>query len=70
MKVLRGHLTAHDRRVLAYMQAHAITTASSKRKAYELQPTEPGRAVLVMRHNETDDWGRVVRRVYKAEVQI
>ena len=70
MKILSGHLTQHDRRVLAYMLAHSLTTASSKRKTYELQSTEPGRAVLVKRHNETDDWGRVVQRLFKAEVMI
>ena len=64
-----SHLTALDRRALAFMKANNATTARSKRKTWTLEQID-GRAILRTRWTETDDWGRRIERTSRAEVQL
>lgn len=49
-----SHLTALDRRALAFMKANNATTARSKRKTWTLEQID-GRAILRTRWTEKDD---------------
>lgn len=61
LTITRGHLTATDRRALAYMRDNGVDACATKRIRYSL--TQDGDVfTLTATRNEADDWGRTVAR--------
>lgn len=73
MRILNDrHLTATDRRALAFMREHETDRAHSPRKDYQLQPAadHPGAHWFTIKARELDDYGRATVRTTRALLQL
>ena len=69
--MVRGrHLTALDRQLVAYVLAHGITKAHTKRKQIDVTRREPGRMDFTITTQENDDRGRPSPRVSVYEIEL
>lgn len=65
-----GHLTATDKRAIAYMLDNGMTDAQTKRKRYALTPdtesTEANAWRVLITAPARDDWGRPYTERHRA----